>query len=108
MDGKIAKGIVVLGKARKCFKNDFMMNLHNAYIYPYLMYCNQIWGSTYRINFSKLKVLQNKTVRIVTGSPPRRNNENMYRCSGIVKNMEQQMSGPDSSIGLSIRHESEG
>ena len=83
--GKVARGIGVLGKARKYFNNDCMINLYNAFIYPYLMYCNQIWGSTYKTNLSKLQVLQNKAVRIVTGSPPRRNNEYMYRCSEIMK-----------------------
>ena len=85
MAGKVARGIGVLGKARKYFNNDCMINLYNAFIYPYLMYCNQIWGSTYKTNLSKLQVLQNKAVRIVTGSPPRSNNENMYRCSGIMQ-----------------------
>ena len=85
MAGKVARGIGVLEKARKYFNNDCMINLYNAFIYPYLMYCNQIWGSTYKTNLSKLQVLQNKAVRIVTGSPPRSNNGNMYRCSGIMK-----------------------
>ena len=80
--GKIARVIGVLRKARKNSNNDCMINLYNAFIYPYLMYCNQIWGS---INLSKLQVLQNKAVRIVTGSPPRSNSENIYRCSGIMK-----------------------
>ena len=84
MAGKVARGIGVLGKARKYFNNDCMVNLYNAFIYPYLMYYNQIWGSTYKTNLSKLQVLQNKAVRIVTGSPPS-NSENMYRCSGIMK-----------------------
>ena len=83
--GKVARGIGVLGKVRKYFNNDCMINLYNAFKYPYLMYCNQIWGSTYKTNLSKLQVLQNKAVQIVTGSPPRSNNENMYRCSEIMK-----------------------
>ena len=74
-----------LGKARKYINNDCMINLHNAFTYPYLMYCNQIWGSTYKTNLSKLQVLQNKSVRIIAGSLPRSNTENIYRCSGIMK-----------------------
>ena len=85
MAEKVARGIGVLGKARKYFNNDCMVNLYNAFIYPYLMYCNQIWGSIYKTNLSKLQVLQNKAVRIVTWSPPRNNSENLYRYSGIMK-----------------------
>ena len=83
--GKLQGESGVLGKARKYFNNDCMISLYNAFIYPYLIYGNQIWGSTYKTYLSKLQVLQNKAVRIVTGSPPRSNSENMYRCSGIMK-----------------------
>ena len=65
--GKVARGIGVLGKARKYFNNDCMSKMYNAFIYPYLMYCNQIWGSTYKTKLPKLKVLQNQAFRIVTG-----------------------------------------
>ena len=82
--GKIARGIGVLIKARKYFNNDCMINLYNAFIFPYLMYCNQIWGNTYKTNLSKLQVLQNKAVRIVRGSSQRSNIENKYRCNGIM------------------------
>ena len=82
--GKIARGIGVLIKARKYFNNDCMINLYYAFIFPYLMYCNHIWGNTYKTNLSKLQVLQNKAVRIVTGSSRRSNIENIYRCNGIM------------------------
>ena len=42
MPGKLATRIRVLGKPCKYFHNDCMINLCNAFIYPYLMYCNQI------------------------------------------------------------------
>ena len=60
-----------------------MINLYNAFIFPYLMYCNHIWGSTYKTNLLKLQILQNKAVRIATGSPLRSNTENMYKCKII-------------------------
>ena len=80
--GKFARGIGVLGKARKYLHNDCMINLYNAFIFPYLMYCNHIREST---NLLKLQILQNKAVRIATGSLLRTNTENMYKCSGIMK-----------------------
>ena len=62
-----------------------MLNLYYSFVYPYLIYCNHIWGSTYKTNLSKLQVLQNKAVRIITGSPRRTNTEMMYRNNNILK-----------------------
>ena len=53
--GKIARGIGVLGKAHKYFHNDCMINSYNAFIYPYIMYSNHIWGITYKTNLLKLQ-----------------------------------------------------
>ena len=48
-------------------------------LYIYLIYCNHIWGNTYKTTLSKLQILQNKAIRIITGSPPRTNNETLYK-----------------------------
>ena len=79
VSGKIARGIGILIKARKVLSNECMTNLYYAFIYPYLIYCNHIWGNTYKTTLSKLQILQNKAIRITTGSPPRTNNETLYR-----------------------------
>ena len=82
--GEIARGIGVLVKARKYFDNECMLKLYKAFIYPYLMYCNHVWGNTYKTNLLKLQILQNKAVRIVTGSSCRCNTDNIYRYNGIM------------------------
>ena len=62
-----------------------MVQLYNAFIVPYLMYCNQIWGSTYKSNLRKLQVLQNKAVRIITGSSRKTSIEWMYNEYRILR-----------------------
>ena len=47
------------------------------------MYCNHIWGNTYKTSLSKLQLLQNKAVRVITGSNPRTNTELLYNRSGL-------------------------
>ena len=79
ISGKIARGIGILIKARKILSNECMTNLYYAFIYPYLIYCNHIWSNTYETTWSKLQILQSKATRITTGSPPRTNNETLYR-----------------------------
>ena len=46
-----------------------MMNLYYSFIYPYLNYCNQIWGNTYITNLKPMVLMQKNIVRIITGSP---------------------------------------
>ena len=79
VSGKIARGIGILIKARKVLSNECMTNLYYAIIYPYLIYCNHIWGNTYKTTLSKLQILQNKAIRITTVSLPKTNNETLYR-----------------------------
>ena len=46
--GKIARGIGIIIKARKYFSSECMISLYHSFIYPYLIYCNHIWGNTYK------------------------------------------------------------
>ena len=77
VSGKIARGIGILLKTRKVLRNECMTNLYYAFIYPYLIYCNHIWGNTYTTTLSKVQILQNKAIRITTGSPQGTNNETL-------------------------------
>ena len=76
---KVARVIGILIRARKVFSIECMTNLYYAFIYPYLSYCNHIWGNTYKTTLSKLQILQNKAIRIITESPHRTNNETLYK-----------------------------
>ena len=56
-----------------------------TFIFPYLMYCNQIWGSTYKLDLRKPQVLQNKAVRIITGSSRKTSIDWMYNEYRILR-----------------------
>ena len=61
-----------------------MITLYYSFVFTYLIYCNDIWGSNYKSNLSKLQVLQNEAVRIITGSNPRRNTDAMFKESELL------------------------
>ena len=82
--GKTARGMGILIKARGYFNNDCMKCVYCSFIYRYLVYCNHIWGNTYKTSLSKLQVLQNKAVRVITGSTPPSNTELLYNKSGLI------------------------
>ena len=60
------------------------MNLFYCFTYHFLIYCNHIWGNTYKTNLSNLQILQNRVLRIITGSKPRRDVDTLYKKLGIL------------------------
>ena len=44
-----------------------MMPLSWCLVYPYIIYCNVIWGGSSMIHINKIIILQKKIVRLITG-----------------------------------------
>ena len=65
---KIAKGFVIILRARKFFNRKTLLNLYHAFIFPFLMYCVEIWGNARDIHLLPLITLQKKIVRAITFS----------------------------------------
>ena len=63
ISGKISRAIGVIIKTRNLGKGA-LLSLYYTLIYPYLTYCNQVWGSTYEYNIDTLTKLQKKAVKV--------------------------------------------
>ena len=46
---KIAKAFGIILRARKFFNKKTLLNLYHAFIFPYLIYCVEIWGNAANI-----------------------------------------------------------
>ena len=57
---KIAKGMGILLKARKVLKIKVLLQLYNAFVFPYLIYCSEVWGNASDIHLQPLIILQKK------------------------------------------------
>ena len=82
--GKISRGIGIILKSRKYLNEESLLTLYYCFIYPFLIYCNNVWGNTYKTNLSKLQILQNQVLRIITGSKPRCLVDPLYKNLGIL------------------------
>ena len=88
---KVARGIGVIIKARKVLYNESLKCLYYSFIYPYMIYCNQVWGSACKTNIEPLQVLQKRAVRIILGVHPRSPSEPLFttlkflNCKNIFK-----------------------
>ena len=77
--GKIAKGIGIIIKARKLFDQETLVTLYYSFIYPYLQYCNHVWGNTCVTYLQKLFVLQKRIVRVLAGVIPREHSMPLFK-----------------------------
>ncbi len=66
--GKIARGLGILVKARKVLSLKTITSLYYSFLYPYIIYGIEVWGTTYDYNINALLKLQKRAVRILTGS----------------------------------------
>ena len=85
MSGKVARGIGLIIKARKLLNSDALITLYHSFIFPYLSYCNHIWGATYATNLQKLVIQQKKNIRIIAGMKHREPSDNAFREMRIIK-----------------------
>ena len=69
--GKIARNIGVISRARHALNESTMRTLYFAFIYPYLTYCLEVWGSATQSRLNSIFKLQKLICRIITRSPPR-------------------------------------
>ncbi len=65
---KISKSVGIIGKIKSLVHQKCLLTLYYSLIYPYLIYCNVIWGATYPTHLHKLYILQKKFCRIATNS----------------------------------------
>ena len=65
---KVAKGIGIMFKARTYLDRRSLINLYNAYIYPYLINCVESWGNAPKCYLDQLYILQRRIVRLITFS----------------------------------------
>ena len=65
---KISKGLGILIKAKKYLNIRILMNLYYTFVYPYLIYCVDIWGHACNIYLDPIVKLQKKIIRIMTFS----------------------------------------
>ena len=55
-------------KARPVLDQNVLLTLYNSFVYPYLIYCIEIWGTASQTHLQPLFLAQKKVVRIITFS----------------------------------------
>lgn len=75
---KISKNIGIIIKAGRYFNKDTVLNLYYTFIFPYLYYCNIVWGNTFKTHLQKLVTIQKKVIRIISKVPNRTHTADLF------------------------------
>ncbi|KAK0146590.1 putative RNA-directed DNA polymerase from transposon BS [Merluccius polli] len=65
---KVARSLGVLGKTRHVLNTNSLYTLYFTLITPYLTYCVEVWGNTYRNNLQPINIMQKKAIRMVNNA----------------------------------------
>ena len=84
INSKIAKRVGIICRAKKYFTTTTLINLYNAFIFPYLIYCVEVWGNALSIHLTPLLKLQNKILRINTITYHRIDKDQLFYNTGIL------------------------
>src|SRR6218665_1512586 len=66
---KVSKNIGIIAKIKYCLSFQNLKNLYYTLIFPYLSYCNIVWGSNYKSSLKYLNTLHKRIIRIICGLP---------------------------------------
>ena len=58
MKNKVSKGIGIIRRARQCVNKKTLTNLYHTFIFSYLIYCVEVWGSACKTNLTPITLLQ--------------------------------------------------
>ena len=81
---KLARSVGILSKVRFLFPS-FTLLLYFALVHPHLLFGIVLWGSTCSSYQSKLQILQNKAIRIISNCNRRTSITPFYHKLGILK-----------------------
>ena len=76
---KIAKGIGIISKARRLLNYETLCTLHHCFVYPYLNYCIEVWGDTFKTHLQTLVKLQKRVLRIISYSRWNASVDHLYK-----------------------------
>ena len=65
---KISKGLGIIYKAKTFLPQHILRTLYYSFIYPYLVYCIEIWGMAANIHLNRILKIQTRIIRILNSA----------------------------------------
>ena len=80
----MSKGNGILYRAKDYLKDYTLLTLYYSFIYPYIVDCIEVWGSTTKGNLVSLLKLQKRVLRIIKSVPTRTDSVPLFLELGIL------------------------
>jgi len=85
---KIAKGIGIIHRARNSLNSESLLTLYYSFLYPYINYGIEVWGSVPSTNLLNILKLQKKALRLLSFSPFSSPSEPLFQKYKMLKVQE--------------------
>ncbi len=82
---KISKSTAILNKAKDLLNQASLYTLYCSFILPYMCYCVEVWGNTYKTNIDPIFILQKRAIRIVNKTKYREPTNPLFNKLKILK-----------------------
>ena len=81
---KISKTIGLFYKMRQYLGRKALVNLYYILVFPYFIYCNEIWGNASSVHLDPIIKIQKRCVRIITYSDYLSSSEPIFQTLNIL------------------------
>ena len=85
ISNKISKSIGILYRLKNYLPVSNLRTLYFAFVNPYFIYCNLVWGGTYYTHLDHLVKLQKRAVRIINKAGYLDHTTNLFHSNFILK-----------------------
>ena len=82
---KLSKSLAIMYKAKPIVNEQALYTLYNSLFLPYLTYCIEVWGSTYKTTIQPLFIMQKRAVRIICNKQYRDHTQELFIEKKILK-----------------------
>ena len=63
---KTCKGLAILSKSKQYINREYLVQLYNSFILPYLSHCVEIWGNSNNTHLISIIKIQKKSMILLT------------------------------------------
>ena len=82
---KISKSLGILYRLKQVIPQSSLLNLYYSFIFPYMLYCNLIWGRTFKSHLNPIYILQKRAIRMINNKPPLSHTNPLFAENRILK-----------------------